>query len=46
MSYQGQLVDDNGLPQVGSYSMQFGVYGPPPTYTLRYTEVQTVATRP
>ena len=46
MSYQGQLVDANGLPQVGSYSMQFGVYGPPPTYTLRYTEVQTVPTDP
>ncbi|MCB8990518.1 MAG: hypothetical protein H6664_14975 [Ardenticatenaceae bacterium] len=46
MSYQGQIVDGSGVPQVGSYAMQFGVYGPPPTYTLRYTEIQTIATDP
>lgn len=44
MGYQGQLVDANGNPQVGSYTMEFAVYTDPPTYTLSYKETQTVST--
>jgi len=44
IGYQGQLVDNNGLPQVGSYTIEFAVLSGPPNYTLRYTETQTVST--
>ncbi|MEZ4645092.1 MAG: hypothetical protein R3E31_20555 [Chloroflexota bacterium] len=44
MSYQGQLVNASGQPQIGTYNMQLAIYGPPPTSTLRYSEIQTVAT--
>ena len=44
IGYQGQLLDSNGLPQVGTYTMEFAVYSAPPTSTLLYSETQTVAT--
>jgi hypothetical protein len=44
INYQGQLVDSNGLPQVGSYTMKFAIFSGPPDHTLLYTETQIVST--